>query len=74
MRREIDSIVECNSSYSSCDYPKVIQWEGKRRSVKTIISEWRTPIEKHYQLLVAENLFLEVVFNEIQNNWKVEMI
>jgi len=74
MGRKIDFAVECHSGYSSCDHPCAIWWQGQRHLVKAIIAEWRTPFEKHYRLLVAEDLFLKAILNEKENIWKVERI
>ena len=74
MGRKIETAVECNSGYSSCDHPSAIWWQGQRHLVKAIIAEWRTPVEKHYHLLVAEDLFLKAALNEKENIWKVERI
>ena len=74
MGRKITSTVECHSSYSSCDHPSAIWWQGKRHLVKAIIAEWRTPVEKHYRLFVDEKLFLKAIYNDKENIWKVERI
>lgn len=74
MGRKINSAVEYHSGYSCCDHPSAIWWQGQRHLVKTIIAEWRTPVEKHYRLLVAEDLILKAVLNEKENLWKVERI
>jgi hypothetical protein len=74
MGRKIASTVEYNSGYSNCDHPIAIWWQGQRHPVKAIISEWRTPVEKHYRLLVAEDLILKAILNEKENFWKVERI
>ena len=74
MGRKIVSKVECHSGFSSCDHPTAIWWQGHHHLVKAIIAEWRTPIEKHYRLLIDENLILNAVFNEKNNSWNVEKI
>ena len=74
MDRKIDPRVECHSGYSSCDHPNAIFWHGQRHLVKAILAEWRTPIEKHYRLLVAGNLILNAFFDEKNNSWNVEKI
>ena len=71
---EIDPAVECHSGFSNCDYPKAVQQEGQRGSVKAIIIEWRTPAEKRYHLLITGNQFLKAVPNYNKNTWKVESI
>ncbi len=74
MDRTVDPTVECISGYSGCDHPSAVWWHGQRQRIKTIYAEWRTPFEKHYRLLTAENYFLEAILNEKENTWKVERI
>lgn len=74
MDRKIVAKVECQSGYSSCDHPNAVWWLGQRHLVKAIMAEWRTPIEKHYRLLVPENMIFHAAFHMKNNSWNVEKI
>ena len=61
--------VTCESGYSGCDRPKMIELNGARHEVSGVVREWREPGAKHYIIRTNSGLQLKLVFYEATGGW-----
>ena len=67
----MSELVECRSGHSYALRPTALTWQGKRLRVQEILSEWRTPLGKHFRLIAEDGQVFEVIFMEYSAEWQI---
>jgi hypothetical protein len=62
--------VECYSGQRYAVRPRGFIWQGERRSVKHIESEWLEPGQRHFKVLTTDDDRFELVYNEQKDIWE----
>ena len=66
--------VECHSGHTYADYPLAFQWESERLEVSEIEREWRSPAGKHFRVRISDGREFELVFSEIDDGWRIQVV
>ena len=74
MREKIDARIRCHAGFSGCDYPVTVEWNGQRKRVVNILSEWLSAEAKCYRLLLSGNLLIEAAYNLNTFTWQIKKI
>lgn len=67
----MNELVECRSGHSYAVRPIALTWQGKRLRVQEILSEWRTPLGKHFKLIAEDEQVFELIFVEESAQWEI---
>ncbi len=57
-------IVECHSGFTYADRPIALTCAGQRLDIVSILSEWRTPEERHFKVRTSNKLEFELSYRE----------
>jgi hypothetical protein len=66
--------VECHSGYAYAQRPTALWWEGARLEVEAVQAEWRTPEGKVFRVCVAGGRVFEVLYNEPDDQWTIQLL
>lgn len=67
----ITMLVECHSGYAYADRPVAFEWQSERFEIKAIITEWRTPDSKHFQVSTIDEQIFELAYDFARDKWEV---
>jgi hypothetical protein len=66
--------VECLSDLEYADRPLALTWQGNRHEISEIVSRWRGPGEKGFQVKTTEGHAFELTYREITDDWHVQLL
>jgi hypothetical protein len=72
--------VECYSGSAYDERPMALTWQGKRYTIRKILSQGRTPLVKWFQVQIDAGDLFELSYNEAaedsscENEWQVTKI
>ncbi len=67
-------MVECHSDYAYAEEPVALTWEGERYEIIEILSQWRTPDEKHFRVLTRNGQVFELSYGETSIDWQIQQL
>ncbi|MEA3351615.1 MAG: hypothetical protein U9Q82_13425 [Chloroflexota bacterium] len=68
------SKVECRSEYEYAQRPIAIHWKGERLKIEAIEASWQTPIGKYFRVRSDDAQIFELVYDQINDEWKVDQL
>ncbi len=63
--------VTCHSGRSYAEHPTFFTVEGMTYSVHSVEKEWREPGEKHFLVCTGDEQYVELCYNEQNDEWSV---
>ena len=66
--------VECRSAWDYAQRPLALTWQGRRREVRRILAEQRTPEGKHFLVGTSEEEFFELIYKQNSDLWTIQPI
>jgi hypothetical protein len=66
--------VECRSDYTYAQRPSALTWEGRRREVAEVLSEWRAPGGKSFRVRTVDGAVFGVTYVEQFDEWQIQLI
>ena len=71
-------VVECRSDplgrTEYAERPLSLVWEGRRYEIVDIFSRWHGPGEKGFYVTTVNGLAFELTYQELSNDWHVQLI
>jgi len=67
-------MVECHSGYKYAERPVAFYWEGEHFEVKSIEASWRTPAERFFRVRSLDDRLFELVYRELEDDWKIKEV
>jgi hypothetical protein len=68
----MNELVECYSGIDYAGRPQVLIWQGERLEVTEVLTSWRTPQGKGFQVRVGTKVFV-LFYDEIYDAWSIEI-
>jgi hypothetical protein len=65
-------IVECRSDSEYAERPLALTWQGQRLEIAEIVSRWRGPGEKGFQVKTVDGQAFELIYREFPDQWQIE--
>ncbi len=69
----VEAKVTCFSSSSYASRPVAFEWEGARLIVDVILIENRTPTGKLFVVQAGDGRLFELIYDESNDTWRVEL-
>jgi hypothetical protein len=70
----MSEIVECHSDYAYAEKPVALTWEGRRLEIVALLSQGRTPDEKHFRVRTSGGQVFELAYVEASGEWKIQQL
>lgn len=65
-------VVECYSGSTYPERPVAFYKDSERLIIKNIVSEWRTPVGKHFRVKTIDGHIFELVYDEARDEWQIQ--
>ena len=66
--------VECHSEFEYAQRPVAFRWQGERIQIDEIVSQWRTPTGKSFQVSTEDGRAFKIIFTEHTEQWDIRQI
>ncbi|MEW5828821.1 MAG: hypothetical protein AB1846_08030 [Chloroflexota bacterium] len=63
--------VECHSGFAYAEKPVALTWQGTRREVRHILSQWRSPQGRNFRVETENGQVFELIYNEATDEWQI---
>jgi len=64
-------LVECHSGFAYAEKPVALTWQGTRREVRRILSQWRSPQGRGFRVETDDGQAFELLYNEAADEWQI---
>lgn len=67
----MNELVECHSGYAYPERPIALYWEGQRLEIAVVEAQWHIPEGNRFRVRTKDNRVFELIYEELNNNWKI---
>jgi hypothetical protein len=70
----MNDLVECHSGHEYAERPTALHYQGERMKIAEIITSWRDPGGKVFQVRTTTEQYFELFYNEGSDEWQLKLI
>lgn len=72
MGDKVAVVVECYSGSAYGERPRALLWQGKRRTIQTILDARQTPTGRAFSVQLEDNTQLEIEYDQARDIWTAD--